>query len=238
MIDHPIIQILDDEERRRYDDSHTGRSRGRPSVVDEGRFSLEDLKKTYQKLQSVKKVALHYGVSPTTVKKYLAGHLKKPGRPPQPQAWKLRHRSPIHAWFVQHRDKRLPNQTSDLSRLSGFSVRRINLYLNKRRKATQEYLKTLPEPYELDVIYVDILDRKIPPIMIDQYTVSVDKFNLDLIFSFVLVTGGLSTVVVPFLKYIDLCHRKRNPGSDRAAARGAARAGSSAAPGVSERHLK
>ena len=207
-----VYQLLDNEERTRYENRNC-RSRGRPSVLEEKRFTYEQLLHTYRKLKAIRKVATHYGVSPTTVKKYLKGQLNPPGRPPQPQAWKARLRTPIHAWFVENRHERLPASLKELSELSGFSSKRLGAYLAKRRKACFEYVKTLPEPTALETLYVDTNGRKVPTSLIDQYTVTVDKFNLDLWFRFVLLSGTQRTVVVPLREYLALCAEKETPGA-------------------------
>ena len=181
----------------------TPRLPGRPSLVETRVIDQEALTSYYKEVHSIRKTARHFQISPTTVASYLRGTPKKKGRNPQPKSWKAVCRSKVHQWFLEHAAERLPPDTHRISTMSGIPPTIINTYLNRRRNAVLDYLRTLPAPNTAIILFTDLDGFKVPSNLIADYAILVDKYTCDITLSCVLSTGGMRTILVPFHIYVD-----------------------------------
>ena len=183
------------------DDLVLARSRGRPSCVAQGVFTPDTLKHAYADLKSIRATAKAFGVSPTTVVKYLSGHGRPAGRPAQPLPWKARCRSSIHDWFVEHRNDPPARSMTELVKLSGFTAGALSRYLHSRQKAAFEYLRTLPDPRTKVIIFRAIDATNVPSNLIKSYVLELDRFTLAVTLYCVLTAGGQRTIKLTFRDY-------------------------------------
>lgn len=175
--------------------------RGRSRLIDDPVYDLHKLLDYYTSVKSIRRVAIHFGISPTTAHRYLRPYTNRPGRPRQTQAWKAKCRSEIHQWFLDNAGRRLPRSVKDIARIAGFTPSVVNRYLGQRKAAVEAYLFHLPHPNEVVVIFTDVDGQKIPSNLIAQYTIEVDRYTCDLTLSCVLSVGGQRTIKIPFAAY-------------------------------------
>ena len=171
---------------------------GRPTCIEEGVFTMQQLRTLYAQTHSIRKVSAKLGVSPTTVKKYLKGQTARPGRPIQPRAWDVHSRSLVHEWFVANKNRQLPRTTREIAELSGFSVQQINRYLGVRKKAMESYLASLPPINSCVFILRDTEGMRVPTNLIKAYSLWVDRITGDVTISAVLKVGGHRIIRLPF----------------------------------------
>lgn len=186
------------------EDAKKRKPTGRPTLLEEKLFTLSDLRGYYKSSGSIRKTAVHFQISPTTVKKYLTGDLHRPGRPVQGQAWLAVNRTPVHAWFVAHRSDPLPKSLALLAEQSGFSSRTISKYLYIRKAAVLAYVQSLPAPNEKFILFNDIMDRRLPSNLIKSYQLEIDRFDCAVRLICVLTMGGQRTVILPLGKYVEM----------------------------------
>ena len=198
-----LVEGLIDQVELGKQDRKVRARRGRPNAIEEGRLTIFELRADYVKSRSVRKTAENFSISPTTVKKYLKGNLKPVGRNLQGKAWNVKMRTPVHQWFVEHKDEKLPESPQRLAEMSGFTSRAISQYILKRRKAVVAYLRSLPEPNEHFVIYTDTLGRKLPSNLIKAYIIDVDPYSLDVRLSVLLTIGGQRTIITTLQAYLE-----------------------------------
>jgi hypothetical protein len=177
------------------------RPRGRPTLADQQLLSPKDIEDYYTSVKSIRKTASYFRISPTTVQRYLKHVHKTLGRSPQPFSWKAICRSKVHQWFLSHPFDRLPENLSDIAKITGFDKSILNSYLNRRRNAVLDYLRTLPKPSESIILFTDLDGFKVPSNLIHAYTLDVNKYTCDITLSCVLTTGGQRTIKVPFHIY-------------------------------------
>lgn len=182
--------------------------RGRPTLLDEKRFTAPELRDIYSRLKSVRLTAEKLGISPTTVKKYIKGYAKKPGRNMVPQSWKASNRTIVHKWFVRHKNATLPRTAEALALMSGITTSTIIRYLGIRRKAVSDYLASLPSPTDFFNIYIDTENRKVPSTLIKTYTMEIDRFTLDVRLNCLLTSPGTRTIVLSLAEYIRIMSRE------------------------------
>ncbi len=176
-------------------------SRGRPSLQDEGYINPSVLESEYKALHSIRKVALLHRVSPTTIQKYLKGTQKPLGRPPTYLPWEALSTTPIHAWFVAHRDEHLPRDIQRLSRMSSFTVRQIRYYLTARQTGLTQYLLSLQDPRHMVLVLQDVYGNRVPTNLIKDYSLLLDLYTCDVTLSCVMTFGGMRTITIPYREY-------------------------------------
>lgn len=196
-IDALLGSLLDSEPVRR-------RRTGRPSVFDELGLTVDDFRKAYAECGTVRKAAKKLHVSDRTVRKYLYGEVKPPGRPTTEQLWRVPERSAIHTWFCEHRDEVLPASGKAIATMSGFTQGVVHHYLRKRRKAVERYAASCPKLNTFRLYFKDELNRKVPSTMIRSQQYSVNKYSLNVTAVLSLSTGATRTVVFSFQDFIQL----------------------------------
>ena len=171
------------------------------------RFQLaERIKRTYQVIQSTRKVAELLGISHDSVLRSLHDQGVEVKRQSQQTLARAKTRplarrySRIAVWLERHKDRRLPRSYAKLSQVSGATVDSIKCFLYRRRKKLMKVLEELPSLRDKRIVLVTTEDVKVRGDEVLSYEWHIDRFSLEVSLVIRLKGGETCLCDIPYLQ--------------------------------------
>ena len=179
---------------------------GRPTILDNLCLTLDDFVEVYKEQKSAKATASLLGVDVTSVRTWL--HKAGIEPPYDKKRFKTRKKfSALSKWIEAHPTTQLPNNVSEIAKMTGLSKGTIYHYFYRRREA---YLRYVKQTWSIFLSnhrsrkIIELGGKKIPVRAIAQIGLAVEKFYLNLKITFLLKNGIIKVFNVSYDYYTSI----------------------------------